>query len=279
MKTIIFKGTVFLSFLFLIASSFIACQKMERPPLNIIPEDTARLNGPLQLFLSFEDSAIDSIHNAKGIATGVSYAQGISGKALKGSTTAKVQFANAGKLASMTSFTVAFWMNTEKHASGGQAIYTMPRTSDFWGNLFAIVESNTSTTDNTMFFKFHYAGIWVEFNGNNGLNRLPDMYGKWRHLAFSYDETTSKFSAYLDGEKLNLPAAVTDRKNAQGDPLGKLNFIDASQLVIGGYQQHIGISGDAQDWMAHYTGLLDQFRVYTVPLTDAEISALYTNKN
>jgi len=279
MKTIILKGVIFLSFFILTATSFMGCQKMERPPMNIIPEDTARLNGPLQLFLSFEDSPVDSIHDAVGATTGVSYVEGIRGKALKGSTTAKVHYTNAGKLASMTSFTVAFWMNTEKHANGGQAIFTLPNTSDFWGNLFAIVESNGSDTDNTMLFKFNFGGNWVEFNGNNGLNRLPNMYGKWKHLAFSYDETTSKFSVYIDGEKMDLPVAVTDRKNSSGDPLGKLNFKDASQFVIGAYQQHIGISGDAQDWMAHYTGLLDQFRIYTVALNETEVMALYTNKN
>lgn len=278
MKTIILKGAVVLS-LFIWFVSFTACQKMERPPMNIIPEDTARLNGPLQLFLSFEGSPIDSIHDALGVAKGVSYVEGVKGKALKGSTTGQLQYASAGELANMTSFTVAFWMNTEKHDGGGQSIFTLPNTEDFWGNMFAIVESNVSETDNTMLFKFNFGGIWVEFNGNNGLNRLPDMYGKWRHLAFSYDENTSKFSAYLDGEKMDLPVAVSDRKNASGGPLGKLSFKNASQFVIGAYQQHIGISGNPDSWMLHYTGLLDQFRVYTVALDDKDVKALYTNKN
>jgi len=277
MKNILSKAINGGLFILLIAASFSACQKMERPAMNIIPDDTARLNGPLQLFLSFEDSPIDSIHEAKGNAQGASYVEGVKGKAYKGSTTGQIQYANAGKLAEMTSFTVAFWMNTEKHTGGGQAICMMPNTSDFWGNLFAVVEENNNPTDNTMLFKFNFAGNWIEFNGNNGLNRLPDMYGKWHHLAFSYDETTSKFAAYLDGEKMALPAAVTDRKNGDA-PLGKLSFKDVSQFVIGGYQQHIGIQGDAQEWMLHYTGMLDQFRVYTNAISDEEVKALYTNK-
>jgi hypothetical protein len=264
-------------FLLLIAASFSACQKMERPEMVIIPDDTARLNGPLQLFLSFEDSPIDSIHDAKGNAKGISYVEGIKDKAYKGSTTGQIQFGNAGKLAEMTSFTVAFWMNTEKHTGGGQVMFMLPNTGDFWGNMFALIEGNDDPADNTMLFKFNFAGNWVEFSGNNGLNRLPDMYGKWHHVAFSYDENTSKFAGYLDGVKMDLPAAVTDRKKDDA-PLGELAFKDASQFIIGGYQQHIGIQGDPQDWMLHYTGMLDQFRVYTTALTDGEVKSLFDNK-
>src|SRR5690606_16439231 len=106
MKDIIIKGVMSVCFLTLIATSFIGCQKMERPPMNIIPDDTARLNGPLQLFLSFEDSGIDSIHESPGTAQGITYVEGIRGKAYKGSTTGQIKYASAGKLADMTSFTV-----------------------------------------------------------------------------------------------------------------------------------------------------------------------------
>lgn len=277
MKNILSKSIYGGLFILLIVASFSACQKMERPAMNIIPDDTARLNGPLQMSLAFEDSPIDSIHDAKGNVKGISYVEGIKGKAYKGSTTGQIQYSNAGKLAEMTSFTVAFWMNTEKHSGGGQSVFMMPNTSDFWGNLFAIIEGNDNPDDNSMLFKFNFAGNWVEFSGNNGLDRLPDMYGKWHHLAFSYDENTSKFAAYLDGEKMNLPANISDRKKDDA-PLGKLSFKDASQFVIGAYQQHIGIQGDPQDWMLHYTGMLDQFRVYTKALNDEEVKALFTNK-
>lgn len=254
-----------------------SCQKMERPEMVIIPDDTAKLNGPLQRFFAFENSTIDSIQEGTGTATGISYADGVKGKAYKGSATGQIEYASAGKLADMKSFTVAFWMNTEKHDGGAQCVFMMPNTEDFWGNLFMTIEANTSATDNTMLAKFNFAGNWVEFSGNNGVNRLPDMYGKWKHLAFTYDETTSKFAAYLDGVKLNLPASATDRKNGS-NPLGPLAFKNVSKFVIGGYQQHIGIKAPADSWMLHYTGMLDQFRIYTRTLSDAEINTLYTSK-
>lgn len=276
MKKIIYKAIAGVFFLTLVATSFISCQKMDRPPMNIIPDDTARLNGPLQLFLSFEDSPLDSIHDVEGSVQGVTYVDGQRGKAYKGSANGQILFGNAGKLASMTSFTVAFWMNTEKHAGGAQSIFMLPQPSDFWGNLFATIEGNEDEGDNSMLLKFNFAGNWVEFNGNNGVDRLPDMYGQWRHLAFTYDENTSKFAAYLDGQAIDLPASITDRKSGEA-PLGPLTFEGASQFVIGAFQQHIGVGDDPDDWMLHYTGMLDEFRVYTEARSADEINALFTD--
>lgn len=261
-----------------ISLSISSCQKMYRPELVIIPDDTARLNGPLQRYWAFESSTIDSIHENKGTATGISYADGVKGKAYKGSTTGQIEYASAGKLADMQSFTVSLWMHTQKHEGGAQSIFMLPNTGDFWGNMFLTIEGNNSPTDNTMLLKFNFAGNWFEFNGNNGLNRLPDMYGKWKHLVFSYDQVTSKFAMYIDGVKQSLPAAKTDLKTAAGAPLGALSFKNVSKFVIGGYQQHVGIRSPAESWMLHYTGMLDQFRVYTRALSDAEVITLYTTK-
>jgi hypothetical protein len=257
--------------------SLTSCQKMERPDLIVIPDDTARLNGPLQRLFAFENSVIDSIQDAKGTPTNISYVDGVSGKAYKGAANGHIEYASAGKLADMQSFTVAFWMNTTKHTGGAQNIFMMPNTDDFWGNMFLLVEGNDSPTDNSMIIKFNFAGNWIEFTGNNGLARLPDMYGKWRHLAFSYDAKTSKFAAYLDGTKLDLPASASDRKK-DGAPLGPLAFKNVSKFVIGGFQQHIGIKAPADAWMLRYTGMLDQFRVYTKPLSDAQVNALFVKK-
>src|SRR3546814_9178204 len=63
---------------------------------------------------------------------------------------------------------------------------------------------------------------------------LPDMYGTWRHLAFTYDETTSTLAVYLDGEALSLPEAVSHPK-VDGAPLGPLGFQNASKFVIGAF--------------------------------------------
>lgn len=260
------------------AAGLASCQKMERPPLVIIPDDTAKLNGPLQRNLWFENSAIDSIYYEKGVPTNVTYVDGVHGKAYKGASNAMMVYGAGSKIGSMTSFTVAFWINTQKHTGGAQTVFVLGRSSDFWGNLFALIEGNGDAADNSMLLKFKFADNWVEFNNNNGVNRLPDMYGKWRHLAFRYDAATSVFSAFLDGDKIALPAGVANRvKNNQ--PLGPLEFKDPMKFVIGGFQQHAGVFSTTVDgWMQRYSGMLDQFKVYTVAISDADVKSLFTNK-
>lgn len=96
---------------------------------------------------------------------------------------------------------------------------------------------------------------------------------------FTYDTGTSKFYAYLDGAKLNLPPSMTDRQ-LNGAPLGdNFSFKNVSKFIIGGYQQHLGSPWSTPEaWMLNYTGLLDQFRVYGVALSDAEISELHAEQ-
>ncbi|WP_025764807.1 LamG domain-containing protein [Dyadobacter tibetensis] len=256
-----------------------SCQKFDRPELMLVSTDDPAFNGPLQRYWAFEGVATDSIWGSRAISQGVSFVTGIQGKALKGSKTGQLEFASAGKMATMESFTFAFWMNTAKHDGGAQSVFMLPNTEDFWGNAFMLIEGNTAKHD-SMLVKFNFAGNWVTFDGTNnanGLNKWPDAYGKWKHVAFTYDAETSKFATYVDGKKLNLAASVTDRTK-DGKPLGALKFSNASKFVIGAFQQHINIKAPADSWMLHYTGMLDQFRVYTSALTDAQVKELFDNK-
>jgi hypothetical protein len=265
--------------------SIISCQNFEVPEMVLTSEDDPSLNGPLQRFWAFENVATDSIWGSRGTATGVTFADGVKGKAYKGSTTGQIEYSSAGKLATLESFTVAFWMKTDKHKGGAQSLFMLPNSGDFWGNMFMTIEGNEDDKNNTMLAKFNFGGNWIVFdqtNNANGLNRWSDAYGKWKHVVFSYDGATSKFAAYVDGAKLPLASSVTDRtkeiKPKEFVPLGPLKMANVSKFVLGGFQQHIGIKAPADDWMLHYTGMLDQFRVYTRALSDTEITELYTKK-
>lgn len=223
--------------------------------------------------LSFENGVVDSTGTLTGgAATGVTYVSGRKGMALKGSATGQVVFANpAASLLNMKSFTVAMWMNAQKHTDGAEVVFMLPRTSDFWGNMFLLIESNTGASD-SMLMKFHFAGQWAELTG---ANRPANMYGSWKHVAFTYDAGTSKFNTYINGSKLSLPASITDRKSGT-NPLGQIAFTDPSRFIIGGFQQHIGSPWSAADsWMKRYSGLLDEFRIYSKALDETEVNSLF----
>lgn len=247
--------------------------------MEIVSADDPSFNGPLQRFWAFEGVVTDSIWGSRGAASGGSFIDGVRGKAYKGSSTSQIEYASAGKVSTMESFTIAFWMKAEKFDGGAECLFMLPNTEDFWGNVFMMIDGPPK--NDSMLVKFNFGGNWIEFNGDgsnvNGLNRWPDAYGKWIHVAFSYDAATSKFSAYRDGDKLQLSSLVTDRKK-DGAALGALKFTNASKFVLGGFQQHIGIKGPADSWMLRYSGALDQFRIYTQALSDTEVKDLFTKK-
>ena len=255
----------------------VGCQKMDRPELGNYAKDPANPGGTLKLYMAFDGNELDSMRAMFGTPKNTTYVAGINGQALKGASGGFVTYPSPGGAASMTSFSVSLWINTTKHDGGAQNVFMIPNTGDFWGNMFMLIEGNNSATDNTMLVKFHFGGQWVEFLN---ANRLPDMYGAWKHLVFTYDAATSKFSAYLNGVKRTLPASMSDR-TLNGAPLGtNFTFKNVSKFIVNGFQQHLGAPWSAPDaWMLNYTGLLDQFRIYSKALSDAEIMELFNTKS
>jgi hypothetical protein len=220
---------------------------------------------------TFNGTLADSVSGTAGTSTGTTLVEGRKGQAYQGADGKFIAYNNIPNLSNLQSFTVSMWINTQKHADGAQAVFMLPRTSDFWGNMFLMIESNTTSND-SMFIKFHFDGQWAELGA---ATKLPNMYGGWRHLAFTYDAASSKFNAYLNGQKRTLAASVTDRKEGTA-PLGALSFQDVSKFIIGGFQQHLGAPWSAADsWMKTYTGKLDEFRIYDTPLSESDINSLY----
>lgn len=255
-------------------SIFPSCQKFEVPPMDFKPSDTANLSGPLVRMWAFEGDALDSVTSTKGVVTNVTFVDGKTGKAFQGASNGMIRVSPAGRLADLKSFTVAHWIKTGKHTGGAQCLWMLPRTSDFWGNMFLMIEGNSG--DDLMQIKFNFAGQWLDFGG---ANKLANMYDRWVHLAFTYDGATSKVKMYIDGQQYTLPSGWEDRVSG-GNPLGELAFKDVSGFVIGAFQQHLGSPwGNPDSWMLRYTGQLDQFRIYDYAMSAAEIAGLYNAAN
>jgi hypothetical protein len=250
-----------------------SCQKLERPGLGEYPKDPANPGGSLKFYTAFENSALDSMRANFATASTITYENGITGKAMKGATGKFVSYGSANDAAKSSSISVSLWINTQKHTGGAECVFMLPRTDDFWGNMFMLIEGNGSATDNTMQIKFHFDGNWFDFNG---ALRFPNMYGAWHHIVFTYDAGTSTFAAYLDGVARSLPAGMT---NVGGGTFGAITFQNESKFILGGYQQHLGSPWNGPDtWMLNYTGLLDQFRIYSKALSASEVSQLFASK-
>lgn len=229
-----------------------------------------------------------TVNDAEGAVTGgvangtTSWVEGVKGQAYKGSPTGFLAYDNPGPIASLTSFTVSMWINTEKHDGGAQGVFMLSKQTSppsFWGNFFMLIEGNNAA-ENKMFIKLHFEKStvtkveqWVEPGGDF---RPDNMYGGWRHVAWTYDAATSQVGFYINGERRALPAGAESRTaDDSGTPLGDLNFQDATRFVIGAYQNQLGAPyNNPEPWMLNYTGALDEFRIYNQALSAQEISAL-----
>ena len=262
--------------------SVMSCQDIDKPVLGDYAKDANKPGGPLKFFTAFEESSVDSIRATFGTGTNEKFAEGVSGKAYQGDTVANIVYASANDFGKSTSFTIAYWMKKRPHKDNAQFAFSLATSTDVWtkSDIFMLIENAAQSTGDSMTAKFYLLDQWIEFSKDGGLKkdfRLPKgLDGNWHHLAFVYDETTSKLTTYWDGAaRTGLPANRTDILNAS-KPRGALKM-NASKFIIGGPgAKALGATPDA--WMAQYDGQLDQFRLYGTALSAADVSALYTAK-
>jgi hypothetical protein len=236
---------------------------------------------------SFDGNITDSKNGiTDGVGTNVTYATGVKGQAYKGSSSSFIAYNTvANSVINLKSITVSMWIKTDPHTGGAQSLFMLPKKTDFWGNIFTLIEGTGPAT--TMLMKNHiqkdvtpsipWAGQFIEHSGTNVLN---NMFGSWKHVVWTYNGTSSTYSLYVDGQKLDLPASISKRYASDpltgGAPYGELANSEVSKFIIGGYQQHLGLPwGTPDGWMLNYTGLMDEFRIYDSALADNEVTALY----
>jgi hypothetical protein len=254
-----------------------ACQKMDKPELGDYPQDSNPPGGPLKFYAAFDGTLVDSMRANFGTGTNATFSPGITGQAYKGSTSSYVVYPSANEFANATSFTVAFWMKKDPHVDGAEFVFAVPTTTDIWhkSEMFLLIENINQSGGDSAAMKLVIQDQWFEFINNQ---RLPNVLnGQWHHLAFVYDENTSKLTTYLNGvARTGLPASLTDVKNA-GNPRGPLTMKNVSKFIIGG-PSHRALGANPDGWMTNYSGELDQFRLYSTPLSAAEIMALYNSR-
>ncbi len=267
---------------------FTSCDEKEDvtlPPIG--GYDTSDDIAPSNLIAkwSFENTTDDAKASVTGgSSSNTSFATGAKGQAWKGSSDGYTVFDNPGTLLpAVQSISVAFWVNTINHTDGAEALFMLTNTGSWIGNLFVLQESGTDGIDSVRFkFKFDnwdapsWKEQWIELGGEY---RIPGIIGKWAHLVFTYDGTTSKFYAYLNGVKLELPDNFTNRygsdPDAGGTGLGNIKFQNATKFVFGAYQNMVGVGGAPDGWMKNFDGSLDEFRIYNKALSDTDINSLY----
>lgn len=267
-----------------------SCQKMERPALGDYPEDYVTVpTTPLRFYANFDSTTPDHRQINKRFRDSisdypsffpnsqVSVTTGARGTAPAGG---QVVYNNANDWGQSTSFTVAFWEKNGVPQGEPQWLFTLP-SKDGWtaSNFTAFVEHNgggsTSSEAVVKVIWGNDANQWLEFTG---ANKMPGnlLNNEWHHMAFVYDETTSKMSYYVDGVMLTgLPSNLTDITVGGGGPA---RFATPTGFVVGGWAKHGGYGGAQDSWIQPWKGSIDQFRLYNKALSATEVAALFNSK-
>jgi len=264
------KNTIFILVLFMAAAG---CKKTDRPALGDYPKDANTPGGPLKFYVAFDGvtanplmNAVDSTRaNFPASNTGA-FADGISGKCYKGSTTAFAKYGGANEFTKATSFTIALWIKGAGPTPGGGTdfAFSLDTKGYSWTNSKLFLEFEDWSTPTLGNGKFYIMDQWVEYINGNG---MPNLFnGQWHQLTFTYNGATSTLIAYMDG--------VLFRTNTIGG-LGPINFGNFDSFTIGGPNQY---THDQNTWMGFWEGNIDQFRLYNTVLTAGEVTALFNSK-
>jgi hypothetical protein len=276
----------------LVAIAGAGCQKMERPKLGDYPPDTNPPDGPLRFYVAFDGTttnklmnAVDSIKAAFPSDNPFNSIDGVHRKAVQGTGAKAIKYPSANDFAGAKSFTIAFWEKNSVPTGGNPQFLFSLASKDFWHQsaLFCLIDHDgAGSTSSEAVVKFAIQDNWFEFTGNGGTVKMPGnlLNNQWHHMAFVYDQTTSKVSYYVDGKLVaGLPASLTDLKK-NGNPYGAIDFANTYGFVLGGWNKNadLGNGAPTDGWITPWQGGLDQFRLYNKALNASEITALFNSK-
>jgi hypothetical protein len=247
-------------------------------------------------YFQFEDNGNDTKGGLNpATSTGVSYVTGMRGKAYQGNGEKGSGGDVAGdpsylhynlpansKLKDLHAFSFSMWIKCVATTEGGPEpmVFQIDGTGDWtWGNLFFLQHRNEATADSVVmtpyFWKDDITPVDGAWKGQRADAKLGNMFGTWKHMIATYDNTTSKFCLYVGGVKFDGGAALEDRKQREdGDPLGDLKFVDAETLTIGAWAD-VAKGNETWQWAGFFKGNIDEFRIYDKALTEAEVQSLY----
>ncbi len=198
-------------------------------------------------------SAFDSSNSANN-GTLVNAPAWSAGRVGEGLTLGGTNFVDAGNpavLRNVTSITVAGWIKPTGTNDGTALLSLDSGSANFYS--LNLKDGGSASLQGPSFQILTNQGARTLFSNRTGWNTT-----QWYFLAGSYDSATRTQKLYLDGA---LAASTVL-------PAG-------SAMLIGGYgTQTVSLGADAG---VGYRGSIDDLRIYSAALSDAEIAALFTS--
>jgi hypothetical protein len=271
-----------------LTSGFLACKKSDSPSLPPIggynsSNDIAPTN--LLAHFPFNGSYNERLSNTPGTGVNASFTTGASGQgqALNLSS-GYVAYPALPTLTptSLPSFTVSAWVNVKNNGKAPSSFVSIARAGEWAGSVNLLAETGQrQAVSDTLFIK----GLLVQkaadgnatFQDNvtspeKGGDQAFKAAGKWSHVVFVYDASTSKITLYGNGKKINNPDY--ENRTYNGNPLGNMNLFPVTNVVIGAWGTNLP-GGTPDSWQQPMTGSIDEVRIYSKALSPGDINSLY----
>jgi hypothetical protein len=222
-------------------------------------------------------------------------------------TTSLIEIPNASSFMTHDDFAISFWIKPTYTVDKGQFVLGLAAWKGFqfeifggWdGVKFAMQYDQGDGTTDAEDSWFPGNGQTKDNGGWQGWTVHKDVSGsggvgetyfkdKWVHVVMSYNATTKVNSLYLNGEKVkehdfNLWPSDSKKKNIVGVAYAG-NAAPADELALGFIQARDNrtITDDWANYAIttnnHYMGLMDDLRIFSVPLTQTEVTLMYNSE-
>jgi hypothetical protein len=265
---------VFAAFTLAMAS----CQK-KFDPKSYAPKETfggyAASNevaaSDLVTHFAFEGDLLDSVSKTAATNSGTSNSPGIKGQGMLVGLNNYAVFTPTDAIKNLQSMTIAYWVNTPINTAGIQTPVSFVNPTQFWGNLDMFFDGQT---DAKSVFKMHLFGSGGSKEAWLDKWSIASPWGKWLHIALTYDMASEKFVFYVNGAPVGSSTSTG---------FGAVNFANLPAIVLGtvqfGTTPSLTSGTGNQPWASFVLGVMDELRIYKKALSADDVKALYNLEN
>jgi hypothetical protein len=264
-------------------------------PINGYVSSDSVAASALIAYWNFDGNSNDSKGGLTATATpGVTYVAGLRGQAYKGDTLAYAELPAGHAFDSLKSFSVSVWYEMDTLPLAGKdkpfgMFFLSGKTN---GNLLLLeTEPYKSVTGDSAQIHNGFQDVGgVGPYQNFTLGTFDSTATKnWVHFVMTYDGPSSTYVVYQDG----VPSLVTSAfstgagllstvlmtNNPGGVPLGNLSYVgDGPQsITIGTWPPGLYGVSPTLGSTGCYTGKLDELRVFSRAINQAEVAGLFGN--
>jgi hypothetical protein len=265
------------------------------------------------LYLQFNNSVVDMVGDHTNPYNNAGYTEDRFGNANGAALFAGAATAGTGEIIEIAgddlinpSMTLNLWfkINSADYAGGGLSMFGLATERGYFmelGGGLGWCKLATSHKIDPDPNNHYYGTAWTDPNGDGtvGGQTLYDYLGdlsvilgdKWTMLTMTFDATTSIKTIYLDGVKimqvdLNLDATewnladmeIASKADGTGDPITGIDPV----LTLGYFCSRANTATGWSDYSTAtntFKGMMDDFRIFNVALSESEVTTLFNSEN